>query len=266
VPLTAMGRFVHEAIAVDRATGIVYETEDAWWRAADPDGSPGSGFYRFIPNTRGRLIDGGRLEMLAIEGASGYDTISGQTPGRALPVHWIPIEDADPADADHDAASVFRAGRARGGARFQRLEGCFAGDRGIYFVSTNGGDSAAGQVWHYAPRGRSRGTLMLVFESPSRDVLDGPDNICTSPQGGLILCEDGETEQYIRGLTPQGAIVDLVLAPTSTGLPDPAEFAGCTFSPDGRVLFFNVQGGLIGATTQKGATYALWGPWENGAL
>ena len=28
VPLTDMGRFVHEAVAVDRETGIVYETED----------------------------------------------------------------------------------------------------------------------------------------------------------------------------------------------------------------------------------------------
>ena len=39
-PLTAMGRFQHEAIAVDPKTGIAYETED--------DGI--SGFYRFLPN------------------------------------------------------------------------------------------------------------------------------------------------------------------------------------------------------------------------
>ncbi len=266
VPLTAMGRFVHEAVAVDEATGIVYETEDAWWREADPHGSPGSGFYRFLPNTPGRLIDGGRLEMLAIEGRPAYDTITGQTPGMVLPVRWVAIEDPDPAAADEDAAAVFRAGTSRGGARFQRLEGCWAGDGGIYFVSTNGGDAAAGQVWHYRPRAADRGELTLIFESPSSDVLEGPDNICTSPRGGLILCEDGTAEQYVRGLTPQGEIIDLVLAPLAPGLPDPSEFAGATFSPDGRVLFFNVQGGRSLATTQPGATYALWGPWEIGAL
>jgi len=55
VPLVAMGRFSHEAVAVDFNTWIVYETED--------NGST-SGFYRFIPNTPGVLVNGGRLEML----------------------------------------------------------------------------------------------------------------------------------------------------------------------------------------------------------
>ncbi|MCI0434062.1 MAG: PhoX family protein, partial [Gemmatimonadetes bacterium] len=266
VPLKAMGRFVHEAVAVDPVTGIVYETEDAWWIASDPDRAPGSGFYRFIPGQPGRLIAGGRLEMLAIDGAPGYDTIQGQTPGRPLPVRWVPIHDPDPAAAEQDAAALFRAGRELGGARFQRLEGCFTGDGGIYFVSTNGGDAAAGQVWHYRTVGPEPDTLRLVFESPSPDVLEGPDNICVSPRGGLILCEDGSAEQYVRGLTPAGEIVDLVLAPAPLNRPGPSEFAGATFSPDGRVLFFNVQGGFSFASPEKGATYALWGPWENGAL
>ncbi len=38
-----MGRFQHEAVAVDPASGIVYETEDAF---VAPLGS----FYRFLPN------------------------------------------------------------------------------------------------------------------------------------------------------------------------------------------------------------------------
>ena len=40
IPLKDMGRFVHEAVAVDHDSGIVYETEDRGT----------SGFYRFIPN------------------------------------------------------------------------------------------------------------------------------------------------------------------------------------------------------------------------
>ncbi|MFT5525420.1 MAG: secreted PhoX family phosphatase, partial [Pirellulaceae bacterium] len=53
-PLKDMGRFVHEAIAIDRKTGIVYETEDR----------KTAGFYRFLPNTPGKLSDGGKLQMM----------------------------------------------------------------------------------------------------------------------------------------------------------------------------------------------------------
>ena len=265
IPLNAMGRFVHEAIAVDPGTGIVYETEDAWWRARDPERYPGAGFYRFIPDARAELVRGGRLEMLAITGSPNYDTITGQTPGQRLPVTWVAIDDPDPASAERDSVALFRTGAARGGARFQRLEGCIWNDDGVYFVSTNGGDAACGQVWFFRPDGDG-GELHLVFESPSREVLEGPDNICTSPRGGLVICEDASAEQYMRGLTPGGQIVDLVLAPTALGQPSPTEFAGCCFSPDGRVLFFNTQGARTAAASQPGATYAMWGPWETGAI
>ena len=56
VPLRAMGRFIHEAVAIDPATGIVYETEDTWYV---PGELPGAGFYRFIPNRPGVLAAGG---------------------------------------------------------------------------------------------------------------------------------------------------------------------------------------------------------------
>ena len=74
-PIPAMGRFSHEAVAVDPRHGIVYETED---------NGPTSGFYRFIPNTPGVLANGGRLQMLAIDGRPNYDTQSDQTVGMAL--------------------------------------------------------------------------------------------------------------------------------------------------------------------------------------
>ena len=86
VPLKAMGRFVHEAIAVDRDTGIVYETEDH---------PPTAGFYRFIPTTRGRLSDGGRLQMLAIHERPNYDTGTGQKVGDELSVRWVEIAEPD---------------------------------------------------------------------------------------------------------------------------------------------------------------------------
>lgn len=60
-PLKAMGRLVHEAVAVDPYTSYVYETED----------SNPSGFYRFVPSRPGQLHLGGTLQMLAITGSPG---------------------------------------------------------------------------------------------------------------------------------------------------------------------------------------------------
>ena len=247
-----MGRFVHEAIAVDRATGIVYETEDH---------SPTAGFYRFIPTTRGRLVDGGRLQMLAIHERPNYDTGTGQKVGDELPVRWVEIAEADSSTDGNNPTRVFDQGFARGAARFARLEGCWYGDESIYFHATNGGDAEVGQVWRYRSTAEDRGSLMLVFESPSREVLDSPDNVTVSPRGGIVICEDGEGEQYLRGLTPAGAIFDLGRNVLNQG-----EFAGCCFSPDGRVLFVNIQGSTLDAGTEPGRTLAIRGPWDRGGL
>ena len=252
VPLKAMGRFVHEAVAVDRATGIVYETEDR---------APTAGFYRFIPASGERLAEGGRLQMLAIDGRPNYDTGTGQTIGTPLPVRWVEIPDPDPREGGSNPTAIFDQGFARGAARFARLEGCWYGDASIYFHATNGGDAGVGQVWRYRPTAASRGELSLVFESPSRDVLDYPDNITVSPRGGIVICEDGEGEQFLRGLTPEGAIFDL-----GKNILNQSEFAGACFSPDGRVLFVNIMGSTLDAGTEAGRTLAITGPWEQGAL
>ena len=263
VPLRAMGRFVHEAVAVDPDTGIVYETEDTWYV---PDELPGAGLYRFIPNAPGVLSAGGRLQMMAVTDRPGYLTARGQTAGAVLPAHWVDIDDPDPGDAEEDELAVFRQGLAKGAARFARLEGAFYGDGGVYVVSTDGGDATAGQVFHYRPLSADTGELRLVFESGSKAVLDSPDNIVVSPRGGLLMCEDGSDDQYVRGLDREGRIVDLVRAPALPGRAEPGEFAGSCFSPDGRVLFFNQQGSLVVGGSRASHTYALWGPWEDGPL
>ena len=265
VPLAAMGRFVHEAVAVDPETGIVYETEDTWYVPLVPN-RPGAGLYRFIPDQPGVLAAGGRLQMLAITGEPGYLTARNQTPGTILPVHWVDIDDPDPEDAGRDPLAVFKQGLARGGARFARLEGAFHGDGGIYVVSTNGGDATAGQVFHYRPVSADRGELTLVFESPSPEVLDSPDNIVVSLRGGLVMCEDGSGDQYMRALDRDGRIVNLARAPLGPEGQRVGEFAGSCFSPDGRVLFFNEQGDRQAGGRIASATYAMWGPWEDGPV
>ena len=62
--------------------------------------------------------------------------------------------------------------------RFGRLEGAWYGHGRIYFVSTSGGNVGQGQVFDYDPR---RDRVRLLFESPSADVLNAPDNITVSP-------------------------------------------------------------------------------------
>lgn len=258
VPLKAMGRFSHEAVAVDPATNYVYETEDA---------NP-SGFYRFIPNELGvpgdssqpaNLAAGGVLQMLAVKGTNRYDTRRGQQVGEQLRTVWVDINNPDPV-LENGALSVVNQGRARGGAVFARLEGCWYGDGSVFIVSTSGGNIGRGQVWQFTPDGDAEGVLTLIFESPDANILDAPDNICVSPRGGLVLCEDGSGEEFVHGLTRDGQIFKFAknIVPGQEG----SEFAGATFSPDGETLFVNIQG--------PGHTYAIWPEsgraWSDGAL
>jgi secreted PhoX family phosphatase len=251
VPLKAMGRFVHEAVAVDKNTGIVYLTEDYGT----------SGFYRFVPRRNRRLAEGGVLQMLAIKDKPAYDTRTGQKQGTSFTVNWVTIDNPDPAEADVDPIAVYKQGIAKGAATFARLEGCCSDEKGrIYFTSTSGGDNKGGQVWMYQHEARDSGRLTLVFESPDRELLDMPDNICVRPgTGQLFICEDsdyvglgGNPENYIRILTPDGRIADL--ARNITPNFQKSEFAGTTFSHDGKTLFVNLQA--------VGATFAIWGDWS----
>ncbi|MGE3343985.1 MAG: alkaline phosphatase PhoX [Vicinamibacterales bacterium] len=256
-PLRAMGRFSHEAIAVDPDTGIVYETEDAGR----------SGFYKFTPKERGRLSAGGTLEMLAIKGQPQFDTRRGQKNGVTYEVEWVPVADPERPHTDaqkRDGEGCFGQGFTNGGAIFARLEGAWYGNGAIFITATSGGNQSRGQVWEYTPR---TSTLKLIFESPGYDILDMPDNLCVSPRGGLVLCEDGSGgANYVRGLTLDGQLFDLaknnvVLGGEKnefSGDYRASEFAGVTFSPDGRWLLFNIQ--------TPGITFAVTGPWFNGVL
>lgn len=246
-PLVAMGRFVHEAVAVDRSSGAVYLTEDQLE----------AGLFRFLPDRPGVLGAGGRLQMLAIPDRPRLDTRRGQSLFTELPVEWVDIPDPDPDRAELLPGAVRQQGLDRGAALFGRLEGAWYGAGRLYVNSTSGGDLGLGQVWEYHPDG-DEGTLRLLFESPSTAILNHPDNLCMSPRDhGLVLCEDGPLgNQFLRGLTRDGQIFDFA----RNDVPgfETSEFAGATFSPDGQTLFVNLQ--LVGATL------AIWGDWERGAL
>lgn len=257
VPLMEMGRFVHEAIAVDHRTGIVYQTEDRGT----------SGFYRFVPNRRGELAAGGQLEMAEVVGQP--DLRRGVPAGASFDVRWHKIADPyrahTPGKPEEDGLGVFTQGRAAGGTVFARLEGCWFGNGLVYFDSTSGGAAKAGQIWQYDPQTER---LSLLFESPAKDVLNMPDNLCVSPQGGLVLCEDnnyGSTEhpQRIFLLSQQGELRlfaenNVQLNEEKNGIAGDfrtKEWAGANFSPDGRWLFVNAQ--------SPGITFAITGPWQD---
>jgi hypothetical protein len=246
-----MGRFQHEAVATDPATGWIYQTEDRL----------PAGFYRFKPFVPGQLARGGTLEALAIQGQDRYETATNQALLTPHKVKWVPIDHPDSDAPTLDSGFVFNQGLAKGAAQFARLEGCWYGDHSVYFNATTGGDAGAGQVWQYHT---GRDELQLIFESPSAAVLNSPDNICVSPRGGIVICEDGPGTNYVRGFTQDGAIFDLV----KNNLND-IEWAGACFSPQGRTLFVNIQGNTRPMQEPKGAegmTFAIWGPWESGAL
>jgi secreted PhoX family phosphatase len=247
-PIKAMGRFSHEAVAIDPATGIVYLTED----------TSQAGFYRFLPNQPGNLLAGGTLQGLRLANKAKADLRMNQPLGTPRPVSWVTVPNADPPGAETNKNAVYQSARSKGAAMFTRLEGCWYGDQSIYFVSKYGGNKRLGQVWRLIP---ATNQLVLVYESTNVNTLDGPGNLTVSPRGGLVLAEDGSGTQYVRGIDPQGNIF-----PFALNTVDQREFCGVCFSPNGQVLFVNVQGITEGSNPAPSRTYAIWGPWGTGNI
>jgi uncharacterized protein len=242
LPIKQMGRFRHEAIAVDRRLGVVYMTEDS---------NPNAGFYRYIPSNYGKLALGGRLQMLAVRNQPNYDTRTNQTINAPILATWVDIANPDPVEAEANQSAVFNQGFAQGGATFTRLEGCFAFADKIYFASTNGGNAGIGQIWEYRHHKGNNGILKLIYESPNAEFLDFPDNICFGNKGDMFVCEDGPNGNFMRILDKRGAISTFAqnIVPNFEW----SEVTGSVFSPDKQVLFFNIQ--------SPGVTCAVWGNW-----
>jgi secreted PhoX family phosphatase len=256
VPLTAMGRFQHEAIAVDPRRGVVYETEDAFER-------PFGLFYRFLPDRplggRGSLRAGGRLQAMRVPGVPDLSTV--QDIGAAFDrVEWVDVPDPQAAQTPIRLQDF----GPKGITHAQKLEGCYWGGRSVYFVSSfarTGDGSAAdhfGQVWRYDPE-RRRLTLVVVF-GPDTDVRlpgESPDNICLTAGGGLMVCEDGNGAQHVYGVTRRGEVYAMARNRQNIGTPEEpefGEFAGVTFSPDGDTMYVNCY--------TPGTTFAVTGPWR----
>jgi len=276
VPITAAGRFAHEAAVWDSREGVLYLTEDNFEFP--------SGLFRFLPAgdppEAGGLVDAGRLQMLRVVGQPNANLAVTQANGATYAVDWVDIEDpaptfpytpGEPAPTSNDDAISYvgNQGRAQGAALFSRLEGAVWARNRVYFAATQGGGppepgpgpiangygNGSGQIWALDPRA---GTLTCAFQSPGPDVLDLPDNVAVHDnRGTIVICEDGTNDNYVRALGRDGRLRDLALnrLVSSTGTTRfNDEFAGAAFSPDGGTLFVNIH-------SSAALTFAIWGPW-----
>ena len=247
VPLKDMGRFEHEATATNPATGVVYLTEDRHQ----------SLLYRFVPKVLGELRRGGQLQALAIKGTPGYDTrnwsgFNMMPVGKWFETTWV---DLDEADVEKNKLRLI--GHEKGAAVFARGEGITWADGEFVMAATIGGTKRLGQLFTYVPstaegtaaEDSQPGQFRLLAEATSDSILRNADNLNLSPWGDLVVCEDTAGHCGLVGVAPDGSQYALADNAYSN-----SELAGVCFSPDGSVMFVNIQ--------ELGLTLAITGPWS----
>ncbi|MFE9648629.1 alkaline phosphatase PhoX [Streptomyces sp. NPDC006365] len=266
-PLKFFGRYDHEAVVIDPKRGHAYLTED--------DDEPNGLFFRWVP-PKGFTYGRGKFRTLADDagvlqapkcydsGGRYVDDLSRATKiGTVYGVDWVDVPDRDAKTVavrkQFDEGEVTRA---------RKLEGMWWGDGGAYIVSSYAREESPvqhdGQVWFYDPRRRTLTLKVLlgVNPDPTADgAFDGPDNITVSPYGGIVLAEDGEGVSHLFGATDSGRTYPIARNDLNVGTeeePEYGEFAGITFSPDGKTLYANIQ--------EPGILLAITGPWKRQTL
>jgi len=284
-PIKAWGRAPHEAVVIEPSLHRAYITEDAskptglFYRWTAPEG------YRL-----GRYIakslkpDDGTLQAMVVHTQDGsvlpdLAYVTSAQIGRPFRVSWKAVPDR------HATTTPIRAQFGAGQVTHsKKLEGAWGDADGLYFAASFAfalGDLPAdatkhdGQIWYYHYRSHTL-TLMAYFPynelvhsktldpetglGLSRDLaFDGPDNVHVSPYGSLVLAEDGDTAQHLLSWTRETGAQAIarnliVLEKNETGVNVYSEMTGPTFSPNGHVLFGNVQ--------EPGHCFAIRGPWQ----
>ena len=265
-PLTFLGRYSHEAVAVDPDTQVIYLTEDAvnpnglYYRWTPPRGFEGrKGALRELARSDGAAA--GRLQAMSCYRRRRHivDLSEATEVGTRYRVRWVDVPDRLAATSSSRVQSFTEPI-----TRSRKLEGQWWGNGGAYFVASYArpealGDGSLnahdGQVWHYDPYERTI-TLKTLFklnpQPEQQGTWDGPDNITVSPHGGLIVAEDGQGKNHLIGVTRRGRPYPLARNDDPGG----GEFCGPVFSADGRLLFANIQSPTLGVTL------AITGPWD----
>lgn len=240
--LPALGRFSHEAVAVDPAIKTLYLTED--------DGA--GRFYRFVPDAadwpqgaRRPLLQSGRLQVLRFRGLAD-DSYPPDSVDVSLPhvVEWVDVQSPSlPQEYVRNAL-----GRRAPGSVFKGGEGLWYFEGLVYF-STKGDN----RIWAYDA---ATETLQAIYHFASADapddVLSGVDNLTVSAWGDVLVAEDGGNME-LCAILPDGR-VEVVLQLTGQ---DASEITGPAFSPDGRRLYFNSQRGGLNNGVGRGLSYEV---------
>lgn len=233
--LATLGRMEHEAIAFHQKSKITYLTEDV----------DDSCFYRHLPDDVNDPYVG-KLQALKIVGEDNFETTSANIQvGDTWDVEWV-----DVADPEGSVQEVRYQAQDLGAAIFVRGEGAWIAKDTLWFTCTDGGPTEQGQVWRLDINENGNDTLTLIAQAEGEGELKSPDNITAAPWGDVIACEDGDAPNHLRGITPDGIIYTFARNAIDGGA---AEFAGACFSPDGEVMFVNIQG--------PSHTLAIKGPW-----
>lgn len=240
----ALGRFAHEAAAVDAARHTVYLTEDTI------DGR----FYRWVADSEDKKaerlgLEKGRLEVLNLVGyADDCYPESDVLVRRQLPVNWVPVK--FPNEAQGEVRQQLRKrGETVPGTRF-------AGGEGLWSYQLTPEDAALltspeavlpdtlifwttkidNRVWVLDVANQ---VVELIFDNASMDSpLHSVDNLTVSPWGDVLVAEDPVSSDIARlvVLQPNGG------ASTLLEIHHPgSEICGPAFSPDGRRLYFSSQ-------------------------
>jgi secreted PhoX family phosphatase len=203
----ALGRFKHEAAAVDPGARRIYLSED------ELDG----GFYRFTPSAYPDL----RLGTLEIA-----------TVGSGGVVRWTRVP--DPA-----ASSVPTRRQVAGITVFKRSEGIWF-DSGVVYLATTGDN----RIRAY---NTATGVMEVIYDAGAiaNPPLTGVDNITVSRSRDLFVCEDNGSSQLDIGIITPARVVSKFLTATGsqhTG----SELTGVIFDPSGKRMYFSSQRGFGG--------------------
>jgi uncharacterized protein len=178
--LPALGRFEHEAAAVDPRGRRVYLTEDV------SDGR----LYRFTPRKYPSL-DAGKLEVAVVAD-------NGSVSWRAVP--------------DPGAASTPTREQVAESTPFDGGEG-IAYHAGTVYFTTKGDD----RVWGYDTR-RRRVRVLYDGSATPELPMHGVDNVTITPGGGVLVAEDHRNDNLeLVMLTRDGTTAPLLRLTGQTG-------------------------------------------------
>ncbi|GAA5134147.1 alkaline phosphatase PhoX [Alloalcanivorax gelatiniphagus] len=264
----ALGRFKHEAAAVDMATSSVFMTED------QGDGR----LYRFrsagrvsaVNGAPGLDLDNGVLQVLEVEGFENGAYMEDLESARLIRrVKWVDVQSPDQPQSRVRSRIEDSTGQGAPGTRFKGGEGIW-----MQYWPEGEQDTVSGfehplrAVVFFACKGDNRvhaldvdnDLIEVVFDneqliSAGEDRFDDVDNLVVSPMGDVVVAEDGDAMRLMVMVPNQPA--KILLRVPGGG----SELTGPAFTADGSRLYFSSQRGPAGLLgLPLGRTYELTVP------